>query len=58
MTRNSDGTVVRRTGPVQKGSSTKVNKPGVAQGLPSGAGGAKAGTDNSPALKPVPRKQR
>jgi hypothetical protein len=58
MALNRDGTVVKRTGDVRKGTSTTVNRPGAARGLPSGAGGARAGSDNSPKQNPVPRKQR
>ena len=58
MAKNSDGTVVRQTGDVRKGTSTTINRPGAARGLPSGSGGARAGADNSPKLKPVARKQR
>lgn len=56
MAMNSDGTVVKRTEPVNKGTNTTAHKPGVAQGLPRGAGGAKV--DNSTKMRPVARKQR
>lgn len=55
MAKNSDGTVVKQTGSVRKGTSTTINRPGVAQGL-GGSGTSKV--DNSTKLVPSPRKQR
>jgi hypothetical protein len=55
MAQNSDGTVVKRTGDVRKGSTIPTNRNPLRQPMGSDPNGSRVSGVKS---KPVPRKQR